>query len=27
MVDSYRMLIDGQTPENVFYDSTSNTKF
>ena len=27
MVDSYRMLIDGQKPENVFYDSTSNTKF
>ena len=27
MVDSYRMLIDGQKPENVFYDSTSNTRF
>jgi len=27
MVDSYRMLVDGQKPENVFYDSTSNTKF
>jgi hypothetical protein len=27
MVDSYRMLIDGQKPENVFYDSTSPLKF
>jgi molybdopterin/thiamine biosynthesis adenylyltransferase len=27
MVDAYRMLIDGQEPENVFYDSTSNTRF
>jgi molybdopterin/thiamine biosynthesis adenylyltransferase len=27
MVDSYRMLIDGQTPENVFYDSTSPLRF
>ena len=27
MVDSYRMLLDGQTPENVFYDSKSNTRF
>ena len=27
MVDSYRMLIDGQKPGNIFYDSTSNTKF
>ncbi len=27
MVDSYRMLINGQQPENIFYDSKSNTKF
>jgi molybdopterin/thiamine biosynthesis adenylyltransferase len=27
MVDSYRMLLDGQEPENVFYDSKSNTRF
>ena len=27
MVDSYRMLIDGQKPENVFYDSTSPLRF
>jgi len=27
MVDSYRMLIDGQKPVNVFYDSTSAVKF
>jgi molybdopterin/thiamine biosynthesis adenylyltransferase len=27
MVDSYRMLLDGQKPGNIFYDSTSNTKF
>ena len=27
MVDSYRMLVDGQKPENVFYDSTSPLKF
>lgn len=27
MVDSYRMLLDGQKPENIFYDSTNNTKF
>lgn len=27
MVDSYRMLIDGQKPENVFYDSTSALRF
>jgi len=27
MVDSYRMLIDGQKPENVFYDSTSAVRF
>ena len=27
MVDSYRMLIDGQKPANVFYDSTSHSKF
>jgi molybdopterin/thiamine biosynthesis adenylyltransferase len=27
MVDSFRMLLDGQEPKNIFYDSTSNTKF
>jgi molybdopterin/thiamine biosynthesis adenylyltransferase len=27
MVDSYRMLLEGQKPENVFYDSMSNSKF
>lgn len=27
MVDSFRMLLDGQEPENIFYDSKSNTKF
>jgi len=27
MVDSYRMLLDGQQPGNIFYDSKSNTKF
>ena len=27
MVDAYRMVLDGQEPENIFYDSTSNTKF
>jgi molybdopterin/thiamine biosynthesis adenylyltransferase len=27
MVDSYRMLIDGQKPANVFYDSTSSARF
>jgi molybdopterin/thiamine biosynthesis adenylyltransferase len=27
MVDSYRMLLDGQTPENIFYNSTCNTRF
>jgi molybdopterin/thiamine biosynthesis adenylyltransferase len=27
MVDAYRMVLDGQEPENVFYDSTSNTRF
>jgi len=27
MVDSYRMLIEGQKPENVFYDSTNPLKF
>ncbi len=27
MVDSYRMLLDGQKPGNIFYDSTNNTKF
>jgi molybdopterin/thiamine biosynthesis adenylyltransferase len=27
MVDSYRMLLDGQNPENIFYNSTHNTKF
>jgi molybdopterin/thiamine biosynthesis adenylyltransferase len=27
MVDSFRMHMDGQRPENVFYDSTSHSKF
>lgn len=27
MVDSYRMLINGQKPANVFYDSTSAVRF
>jgi molybdopterin/thiamine biosynthesis adenylyltransferase len=27
MVDSYRMLINGQKPANVFYDSTSSVRF
>jgi molybdopterin/thiamine biosynthesis adenylyltransferase len=27
MVDSYRMLMDGQKPANVFYDSTSSVRF
>ena len=27
MVDSYRMLLDGQHPKNVFYNSNCNTKF
>ncbi len=27
MVDSYRMLSDGQKPGNIFYDSTNNTRF
>ena len=27
MVDSYRMLLNGQKPENVFYDSKRNTRF
>jgi molybdopterin/thiamine biosynthesis adenylyltransferase len=27
MVDSYRMILDDQKPENIFYDSASNTKF
>jgi len=27
MVDAYRMILDGQEPENIFYDSTSNTRF
>jgi molybdopterin/thiamine biosynthesis adenylyltransferase len=26
MVDSYRMLLDGQKPGNIFYDSTSNIR-
>ena len=26
MVDSYRMLLDGQKPVNIFYDSRSNTR-
>jgi molybdopterin/thiamine biosynthesis adenylyltransferase len=27
MVDSFRMLLDGQEPKNIFYDSKSNTRF
>ena len=27
MVDSYKMLIDGQKPLNIFYDSTSTVRF
>ena len=27
MVDSYRMLLNGQTPQNIFYDSKRNTRF
>ena len=27
MVDAYRMLLDCQTPEHIFYDSTCNTRF
>jgi molybdopterin/thiamine biosynthesis adenylyltransferase len=27
MVDSFRMLLDGQRPINIFYDSKSSTKF
>jgi len=27
MVDSYRMLLDGQEPRNIFYDSKSSTRF
>jgi len=27
MVDAYRMVLDGQEPENVFYDSTSTVRF
>ena len=27
MVDSYKMLIDGQKPLNIFYDSTSSVRF
>lgn len=27
MVDSYRMILDGQTPENIFYSSKRNTRF
>lgn len=27
MVDSYRILLDGQHPENIFYNSKSNTRF
>ena len=26
MVDAYRMLIDGQQPDNIFYDSNRNTR-
>ncbi|MFC1516049.1 ThiF family adenylyltransferase [Thermodesulfobacteriota bacterium] len=26
MVDAYRMLLDGQNPENIFYDSTSDAR-
>jgi molybdopterin/thiamine biosynthesis adenylyltransferase len=27
MVDAYRMIIDGQKPANIFYDSTSSVRF
>jgi molybdopterin/thiamine biosynthesis adenylyltransferase len=27
MVDAYRMVLDGQEPENIFYDSTSTVRF
>jgi hypothetical protein len=27
MVDSYRMLLDGQKPGNIFYDSSSSVRF
>jgi len=27
MVDAYRMLLNGQEPKNIFYDSKSNTRF
>ncbi len=27
MVDAYRMLLDDQKPNNIFYNSTSNTRF
>ncbi len=27
MVDAYRMLLDGQKPRNIFYNSTSNIRF
>ena len=27
MVDSYRMLLDGQKPGNIFYDSSNNKRF
>ncbi|MBU0987441.1 MAG: ThiF family adenylyltransferase [Proteobacteria bacterium] len=27
MVDSHRMLLDGQKPENIFYDSASSRRF
>lgn len=27
MVDSYRMLLNGQKPQNIFYDSKRNTRF
>jgi len=27
MVDSFRMLLDGQEPKNIFYDSKSNMRF
>jgi molybdopterin/thiamine biosynthesis adenylyltransferase len=27
MVDSYRMLLEGQDPENIFYNSTSSARF
>jgi molybdopterin/thiamine biosynthesis adenylyltransferase len=26
MVDAYRMLLDGQCPDNIFYDSNKNTR-